>query len=333
MNLLILSVGTRNKLLQYFKRSFAGIGNVVVADASVLAPALYEADVWYTVPPAGTPEYVEFLLEICRKERISGILSLIDPELSLLAANREQFAAVGTTVIGSDFALCETALDKRAMYRWLRRHNFCCAQTWNDMASFFQAVEQGAASYPVLMKPAFGSASDDVFRVCDPDMVSCLLSGKKDWVIQEYLAGQEIGADVYADMISGEVVSVFTKKKLRMRAGETDKSVSFKDPVLFDLIGRFVTEAGFCGPVDMDLFEVNGKYYISEVNPRFGGGYPHAHECGCDFTKLILNNLNGVANEPHIGDYEEGVYMMKYSDVMIRKETELTKQRGASVPL
>lgn len=31
-------------------------------------------------------------------------------------------------------------------------------------------------------------------------------------MIQEYLDGQEIGADVYIDMISGEVVSIFTKK-------------------------------------------------------------------------------------------------------------------------
>lgn len=30
-------------------------------------------------------------------------------------------------------------------------------------------------------------------------------------------------------MISGEIVSIFTKKKIVMRAGETDKAVSFKD--------------------------------------------------------------------------------------------------------
>jgi carbamoyl-phosphate synthase large subunit len=91
------------------------------------------------------------------------------------------------------------------------------------------------------------------------------------------------------------------------------------------LIERFVAEAGFRGPVDIDLFEVDGRYYISEVNPRFGGGYPHAHACGCDFTKLIVNNLNGIANERRIGDYEEGVCMMKYSDMAILRESELVK--------
>ena len=140
-------------------------------------------------------------------------------------------------------------------------------------------------------------------------------------MIQEFLNGQEIGADVYIDMISGEVVSIFTKKKIKMRAGETDKAVSFKNPELFDLIEKFVLEAGYRGQIDIDIFEIGGKYYISEVNPRFGGGYPHAYEAGCDHMKLILNNLNGVTNLKNIGVYEDDVYMMKYNEVKIYRNS------------
>ena len=138
-------------------------------------------------------------------------------------------------------------------------------------------------------------------------------------MVQEYLDGQEIGADVYIDLISGEVVSIFTKKKIKMRAGETDKAVSFKENSLFELIEKFVKEAGFRGQIDIDLFEKNGEYYISEVNPRFGGGYPHAYEAGCDHIQLIRNNLQGKVNEKRIGEYDENVYMMKYNEVSIRK--------------
>ena len=131
------------------------------------------------------------------------------------------------------------------------------------------------------------------------------------------LDGQEIGADVYIDMISGEIVSIFTKKKIKMRAGETDKAVSFKDKYLFELISRFVTEAGYRGQIDIDIFNVNGEYYISEVNPRFGGGYPHAYESGCDHMRLVVENLYGRRNKKDIGRYQEDVYMMKFSEVMI----------------
>jgi carbamoyl-phosphate synthase large subunit len=106
-------------------------------------------------------------------------------------------------------------------------------------------------------------------------------------MIQEFLDGQEIGADCYIDMISNELVSIFTKKKLVMRAGETDKAISFKDKILFELIKKFVSESGFEGQIDIDIFDVDGKYYISEVNPRFGGGYPFSHMSGCDLPKAI----------------------------------------------
>ena len=59
--------------------------------------------------------------------------------------------------------------------------------------------------------------------------------------------------------------------------------------------------------------------FISEVNPRFGGGYPHAYECGVDHMTLILNNLEGRANDSIIGQYEEGLVMMKYNEIMVRR--------------
>ena len=117
----------------------------------------------------------------------------------------------------------------------------------------------------------------------------------------------DAGADVYIDMISSKVVSIFTKKKLVMRAGEKDKAVSFKDEKLFELIQRFSEEAGFCGQIDIDIFEVDGEYYISEVNPRFGGGYPHAYECGCDHMRMIIHNLCGNVKEQNVGAYEENI--------------------------
>ena len=319
MNILILAAGTRNKIVQYFRRAFAGVGTVVATDASELGPAIYEADKYYIVPPISDPGYIDKILDICRKEQINGALSLIDPELSLLAANEEKFRAIGVTIIGSSYDLCEMALDKMQMYRWLLAHGYNCAHSWMDKEAFYRAVEAGEVTYPVFLKPHRGSASISISKVNDKETVDLLFDHENDLMIQEFLDGQEIGADVYIDLISGEVVSIFTKKKIKMRAGETDKAVSFMDPKLFKLIEMFVLEAGFRGQIDIDIFEINGKYYISEVNPRFGGGYPHAYEAGCDHMKLILNNLNGIQNQKNIGAYEDGVYMMKYNEVCIRK--------------
>lgn len=320
MNILILSCGTRNKVVQYFKKALAGRGTVVATDMSPNAPALYEADKYHIVPRMTAPGYIDVIFDICKKEKIDGVLSLIDPELSLLAKHAADFAALGTTVIGSSYDLCEQSLDKMWMFRWLTEHGYCCAKSYVEKEAFYADVEAGAISYPVFVKPVQGSASISISKVYDKETVELLFAHSDNLMIQEFLNGQEIGADVYIDMISGEIVSIFTKKKLVMRAGETDKAVSFKDEKLFQLIETFVKEAGFRGQIDIDIFEIDGEYYISEVNPRFGGGYPHAYECGCDHMKLICNNLQGITNEKNIGSYEENLVMMKYNEVMIRKQ-------------
>lgn len=319
MNILILSCGTRNKIIQYFRRALAGKGCVIATDMSPYAPAIFEADRYYLVPRIMDPSYIGMVLDICEKEKIDGVLSLIDPELSLLAANRERFDALGVQIIGSDYALCERALDKMEMYRWCKAHGYACARSYTEPEMFYADVEAGLVSYPVFVKPVRGSASLSISKVYERETLELLFAHGDGLMIQEFLDGQEIGADVYIDLISGEVVSVFTKKKLLMRAGETDKAISFKDEKLFDLITHFVRDSGYRGQIDIDIFDINGEYYISEVNPRFGGGYPHAYECGVNHMELIANNLEGKANPVRIGEYEDDLVMMKYNEIRMTR--------------
>ena len=79
-NILILSCGTRNKIVQYFKKELSSLGKVVATDCSELAPALYEADSYYIVPRIDDSGYLERILQICRDDSITAVLTLIDPK-------------------------------------------------------------------------------------------------------------------------------------------------------------------------------------------------------------------------------------------------------------
>ena len=94
----------------------------------------------------------------------------------------------------------------------------------------------------------------------------------------------------------------------------------------FSLIRCFAEESGYRCQIDIDVFDVNGEYYISEVNPRFGGGYPHAYECGVDHMALIVNNLDGMGNPVSIGNYEDGLVMMKFNEIQITKAQYCAKR-------
>ena len=68
---------------------------------------------------------------------------------------------------------------------------------------------------------------------------------------------------------------------------------------------------------------IRDRYYLSEINPRFGGAYLHAYGAGVDFVKLIRENVEGRENPENIGNYEEDVIMMMYDSVVIKKKSEL----------
>lgn len=322
MNILILSAGTRNKIVQYFKRAVGTDGRVIATDCSNLAPAVYDADKFYLVPRITAPGYLNRILDICKEEKIDGVFSLIDPELSLLAKEKEKFLTIGTTPIISPYELVETCFDKYRMYRLLTEMRIPTGRCFVEKESFFEALRKGEISYPVFVKPVKGSASININKVYSDKEIEVLFDLYDNLMIQEFMGGQEYGADVYVDMISGKCTSIFVKKKIKMRAGETDKSVSVKDDVLFGMIQKFVEKCGFCGMIDIDIFKIDGIYYISEVNPRFGGGYPHAYESGVDMTSQVLLNLSGRENPVRIGDYEEGICMMKYNEIGIVKIKE-----------
>ncbi|MDO4294241.1 MAG: ATP-grasp domain-containing protein [Eubacteriales bacterium] len=322
MNILILSCGTRNKLIRFFKESFhslPGGGRVIAADCSDWAPALYEADAFYLVPPMKDGGYLSRILEICEKEKADALLPLFEDELDLMAQNRDFFESRGIRVIVSEADTVALCRDKYRFFTHLKENGLPVLPTFLTPEQFDRARAAGEADFPVFVKPVRGCGSVGISRVDCRELLEALFRyGKEELLIQKLADGEEFGADIYVDMISGQPVSVFVKKKVRMRAGETEKSVSFCDPELFELIVRTVSTLRLRGPVDMDIFRMDGKYYISEINPRFGGGYPHAWHAGLRFPDMIAQNLAGRENPVRIGNYEEGLRMMKYTDELLR---------------
>lgn len=326
IKILILSCGTRNKLVQYFKREIDDRGLIMAADCSELAPALYDVDKYFVVPSMTENKYIDVIFSICKEYHISAILSLVDPELSLLAKHKLDFLNIGTIPIVSDYETVEMCLDKYSMYEFLIQKGFKTARSYIEKDIFYRDVELGIINYPAFIKPVKGSASINTNTVSSAEEIELIVrNSNSNIMIQEFMSGVEYGADVYIDMISGEIVSIFIKEKIKMRAGETDKSVSIRDDRLFEIITSLVYKLGLKGVIDIDIYKVKDEYFIGEVNPRFGGGYPHAYECGENFPRMIINNLSGHVNRPEIGKYEEGVFMMKYNELKIIRPSELLK--------
>ena len=218
MNFLILAAGTRNKVVQYFKKAFDGIGVVVATDANEYAPAIYDADKHYIVPPITASGYIDVILDICKKENIAGVLSLIDPELSLLAENEERLKEVGTMVIGSSYELCEMSLDKMEMYEWLKGHGYHCARSWKDKEEFYKAVEEGQATYHYDLDPYW-----DLFKVKELDKAPKWDGHTPEEAIRRIATLSDVPAFKYGQLLVSnqetEIERAITGEKVKVPAG------------------------------------------------------------------------------------------------------------------
>ena len=326
MNLLFCSVGRRGELIKDFKNSMKDDVYIVATDNSKYAPALYLADKQYIVPLITDNEYIPILLDICRKEKINAITTLIDPEIEILAKNRELFQELGVKVLAPYLETAQLCFDKYKMFEYLKQHGINTVNTYSNINDFEKDYTKKIIDFPVFVKPRTGSGSVGAKKINDINELKLYCAEDDNLIIQEYMDGQDLDADVYVDTISHKPVSIFTKKKIETKIGGANKTISFKDKKLFDFIKKIVSYFKFNGPIDIDFFYKNGKYYMSEVNPRFGGAYLHAYGAGVDFIKLINNNVHNIENAENIGDYDEGVVMMMFDSVVIKKQEALVNE-------
>lgn len=328
MNYLMCSVGRRAELMKYFRQSMEPGSKIIATDNSPYAPALFFADKQYIVPRIDSPEYIDILLSICKDENINAVTTFIDPEIMILAENRDKFEALNVEVLAPYTETAKLCFDKYELFKFLSNNNIRTVMTWGSFSDVKNALDEGAVSFPVFVKPRSGSGSVGARKIYDIESLQNAFMQDPTLIVQELMTGTgcfDLDADVYIDTISHNPVSIFSKRKISTTIGGANKTISFKDERLFDFAQEALSKFAFNGPIDVDFFYKDGEYYLSEINPRFGGAYLHAYGSGVDFIRMIENNLHGTENDVQIGDYDEGIVMMMYDSVVIRTSDNIEK--------
>jgi sugar O-acyltransferase (sialic acid O-acetyltransferase NeuD family) len=171
------------------------------------------------------------------------------------------------------------------------------------------AIAAGDLQFPLVIKPRWGSASIGIEYVDNMDDLKVVYELIKRKIrrgilgevsqndenfilIQEKITGKEYGLDIINDL-KGNFVSVSVKQKLAMRAGETDKATTV-DNAQLRKIGEIIgTNICHVGNMDCDILEMDGNYYVLELNPRFGGGFPFSYEAGVNLPGAIIQWAKG----------------------------------------
>ena len=334
MNILFTCAGRRNYLINYCKQSLNGQGKVLASDMSQLAPAMSDADISLIVPSIYSEDYIPKLLSIVKEHQVKAIISLNDLELPILSSHKQAFADLGAQVIVSDSSVIDICFDKIKTRDFLISIGLNTPLTFSNYDEALQAIKSGQLTFPLVLKPRWGSASIGIefpesleefelaYKLLTIKLKKTILfeASKNELnaaiLIQQKLNGPEYGMDI-VNNLDQEYFTTVVRKKLSMRAGETDKAISIIDQRFSDVGEKIAVNLKHIGNLDCDVFEHNDELYVLEFNPRFGGGYPFSHEAGMNTIQAYLAWLSNEKLDITFNQYQDGLVFSK-CDRLIR---------------
>jgi len=309
LNILLTCVGRRGYLARYFTQACPSGSKIIGVDADATAPGFAACDEQYMVRGVSHPDYIDDLLSICKQHQVKLLLSLNDLELPILSQHRERFTECGVKAIVSDQTVIDRCFDKFEAYKWLRKNNIPTPHTVLGIDAALRALRSGQLSWPLMVKPRWGSASMGIFSVdneaslraawvlaqqavSNTTLTSSSPDDQEKVIIQQKLDATEYGIDVLNDF-QGVPRQVIARRKVAMRAGETDKACVINSEPLFSLGERLGVLMKHIGNLDCDVFWYKGEPWVLEMNPRFGGGYPFSHAAGANFPAALVAWADG----------------------------------------
>lgn len=320
MNVLLTSVGRRVKVVDFFAAALQkNGGRVFAADAANTAPGLYRAEKGFIVPGVDDSAYVDRIMEICVNHGVGLVVPFIDPELPVLADARQAFAERGITVLVSSPQVVDTAADKLKTVGFFQACGVLTPNTIPGEGLDAQAVEM---DFPVVVKPRFGSAGAGVHVCRNNEELLFYLARVPNPMVQGFAPGDEVTMDILCDL-EGNCLSIVPRKRLKVRGGEVERAVTVYDEELLALGARVAGALGPVGSVNVQCFVSPQGVLFTEINPRFGGGYPLSHAAGAGFPEQIIRLVRGEKLSPAIGVFEGGLVMMRYDGAVFCREEGL----------
>lgn len=315
MNILITSASRKVSLVKAFRRALSeeGSGQVVAIDANPRSAALYFADKAYIVPAGLDKEFLKTVQNICIKHEIKLVIPTRDEELPFFAENRKSLEDVGVCVMVSSLDAVKLCQDKALFVEFCLKHGLSVPKTYKPADLF---------DFPVFVKSRFGKGSKGAFRANSRSELDCILGRLKDPVIQECIEAPEYTIDLFADF-SGKVISVVPRERLTIFGGESFIGRTCKNWNIINESIRLAEALNLIGHNTIQCFLHNGQVKFIEVNPRYGGAANLGFAAGAFTPRMLIRLVLGKEVKPCIGDFKEGLYMLRYTEDLFVDEVKM----------
>lgn len=229
------------------------------------------------IPMMGDENFIPMLHKIVLERRIDAIYPAMDAVLTVLKQHEPE---LGCKVITSPVETTQICLSKRKTYAALTGAV--------RIPEIYQIHE--TKIFPVFLKPSIGYGARGTKIVETQSELESFLSNKtEDYLILEYLPGEEYTIDCFTDR-HGRLRFAAGRQRNRIRNGISVNTTFVEDQTKFQQIAEAINQqlsfrGAWFAQVKKDK---NGELCLLEVAARFGGSSGLAHAIGVNFAQLSL---------------------------------------------
>ncbi len=141
-------------------------------------------------------------------------------------------------------------------------------------------------------------------------------------MVQQVCEGEEFSIDVFCDL-DGRCLNAIPRTMIESKGGESIKGMTIQDarpdrarrgasPRRWGSSARRTSSASASPTASLP---------VTDVNPRFGGGFPLPTAAGSRYPELALALARGERPEPRLGEFREGVVMTRFFSQVILEQT------------
>lgn len=320
LNILVLGVG--GNVSQGILKALA-IGSlrcrVVGACVSPAAFGLFTVDRAYVSPPAGDARFLPWLIDVCKRERIHGILSGVEPVLDVLACRRDLIRSeTGAVSVVSDPASLAIAGDKLATCRWLRDRGLHYPRfaPGDDEAGALGLARD--AGYPLIAKPRRSKGAHGIVMIEDERQLAGMR--RADYVIEEYLGTpeEEFTAGCFSDANGGVRGCIVFRRELF--EGTTLRAEAGAFPEVRGEAMAIARALRPAGPCNVQMRRSGSAAVCFEINLRFSGTTPIRARLGFNDVEAAVRHF--VMGEPAVDlpVIEQGVATRYWNELYVSPE-------------
>ncbi len=305
MKVLITSASRKVVLVRSFKRDAI----VYATDIDPLSPAIYVADFFYKAPLTNSPDFVSFLLDLVKSEKINMIVPTTDDDLFVVSSLKEKLLQEGVFPLVSSPEVVSLCNDKWKTYCFFKEHGIPTPETFQ-----IESLKGMESDFKLVLKKRFGRGSRGMFYLEQGEVIPWEIGN--DYIAQRYIDGKEFTIDAFVDS-DGKVISVVPRERIAISEGVSIRGKTLKSPELINWGRKICDLLRPLGPVNIQCIWGGEGIFFTEINPRFSGGIALTIASGADFVRWSIALARGESLTP-FNDFEE-LYMSCYNEPIFFK--------------